>query len=197
MHSKIQWKCHTVIFSNLKCLHCCQPSYPVINNCCCQFNVNFHWSSQTEDIMTCELRTCKRQTDSWWTCVLFIQLRNHSQCDYYACNILLLLFNLYMIVLSMLMMTLLIGWCSDDAIVDHLIMLMTIHYWWQCTTDDNVLLAPSTKGWQRLLDALYSYGCANDILFNKVSCVFWYEENVQDICNYEQHYSEYWIQRYS
>ena len=31
-----------------------------------------------------------------------------------------------------------------------------------------MLLAPSAKGLQRLLDVLYNYGCDNDILFNRV-----------------------------
>ena len=67
------------------------------------------------------------------------------------------LFNLYINDLSVLLMKLPIGCCSGDTIVNHLMY-----------ADDIVLLAPSAKGFQRLLDVSYNYGCDNDILFNRV-----------------------------
>ena len=55
--------------------------------------------------------------------------------------------------LSLLLMKLPIG----DTVVNHIMY-----------ADDIVLLAPSAKGLQRLLDVSYNYGCDNDILFNRV-----------------------------
>ena len=66
------------------------------------------------------------------------------------------LLTLYINDLSLLLMKLPIGCCSD-TIVSHLMY-----------ADDTVRLAPLAKGLQRLLDVSYSYGCGNDIPFNRV-----------------------------
>ena len=53
--------------------------------------------------------------------------------------------------------------------------------------DDNVLLAPSLKGLQKLLNITYSYGTAHGIMFNKLKTVcmlvkgkgkYWLKENL-------------------
>ena len=48
-----------------------------------------------------------------------------------------------------------IWYCSVENVINHLMY-----------ADDIVLLSPSAKGMQRLLDNAYTYGCEYDILFN-------------------------------
>ena len=66
-----------------------------------------------------------------------------------------LLFNVYINDLSRSLSKLPIGCCSGENVVNHLMY-----------ADDIVLLSPSAKGMQRLLDNAYAYGCDYDILFN-------------------------------
>ena len=66
-----------------------------------------------------------------------------------------LLFNVYINDLSISLNKLPIGCCSGDNVINHLMY-----------ADDIVLLSPSAKGMQRLLDNAYTYGCEYDILFN-------------------------------
>ena len=66
-----------------------------------------------------------------------------------------LLFNVYINNLSISLRKLPIGCCSGENVINHL------RY-----ADDIVLLSPSAKGMQRLLDNAYAYGCQYDILFN-------------------------------
>ena len=47
------------------------------------------------------------------------------------------------------------GCCSGDMVINHLMY-----------ADDIVLVAPSAKGMQRLIDVAYNYGCQYDIIFN-------------------------------
>ena len=48
-----------------------------------------------------------------------------------------------------------IGCCSGENVINHLMY-----------ADDIVLLSPSAKGMQRLLDQAYAHGCEYDLLFN-------------------------------
>lgn len=66
-----------------------------------------------------------------------------------------LLFNAYMNDLSISLLKLPIGCCSGEIVVNHLMY-----------ADDIVLLAPSAKGMQKLLDVTYEHGTLNDIIFN-------------------------------
>ena len=66
-----------------------------------------------------------------------------------------LLFNVYINDLSRSLSKLPIGCCSGENVINHLMY-----------ADDIVLLSPSAKGMQRLLDNAYAYGCDYDILFN-------------------------------
>ena len=66
-----------------------------------------------------------------------------------------LLFNVYINDLSRSLSKLPIGCCSGENVINHLMY-----------GDDIVLLSPSAKGMQRLLDNAYAYGCDYDILFN-------------------------------
>ena len=45
--------------------------------------------------------------------------------------------------------------CTGDMVISHIMYV-----------DGRVLLAPSAKGMQRLIDAAYKYGCQYDIIFN-------------------------------
>ena len=66
-----------------------------------------------------------------------------------------LLFNVYINDLSISLSKLPIGCCSCENVINHFMY-----------ADDIVLLSPSAKGMQRLLDNAYTYGCQYDILFN-------------------------------
>ena len=74
-----------------------------------------------------------------------------------------LLFNVYIDDLSLSLLKLPVGCCCGKTAVNHLMYV-----------DDTVLLAPSAKGLlapsakglQRILDASYTSGCDNDILFS-------------------------------
>ena len=66
-----------------------------------------------------------------------------------------LLFNTYMNDLSVQLSKLPVGCCSGDMVINHLMY-----------ADDIVLVAPSAKGMQRLIDVAYNYGCQYDIIFN-------------------------------
>ena len=66
-----------------------------------------------------------------------------------------LLFNLYVNDLSVQLQKLPVGWCCGDMVVNHLMY-----------ADDIVLLAPSGKGMQTIIDTTYAYGNAYDIIFN-------------------------------
>ena len=66
-----------------------------------------------------------------------------------------LLFNVYINDLSISLTKLPIGCCSGENVINHLMY-----------ADDIVLLSPSAKGMQRLIDNAYTYGCEYDILFN-------------------------------
>ena len=67
----------------------------------------------------------------------------------------LLLFNVYVDDLSVSLSKLPVGCCCGKTVVNHLMY-----------ADDIILLAPSVKGLQRLLDTSYTYGCDKDILFS-------------------------------
>ena len=66
-----------------------------------------------------------------------------------------LLFNMYMDELSVCLHKLPIGCCSGDIVVNHLMY-----------ADDIVLLAPSAKGMQTIIETTYAYGNTYDIVFN-------------------------------
>ena len=66
-----------------------------------------------------------------------------------------LLFNFYVNDLSVQLQKLPVGCCCGDMVVNHLMY-----------ADDIVLLAPSGKGTQTIIDATYAYGNAYDIIFN-------------------------------
>ena len=66
-----------------------------------------------------------------------------------------LLFNMYMNDLSICLRKLPVGCCCGDMVVNHLMY-----------ADDIVLLAPSAKGMQRILNTIYAYGNDFDIVFN-------------------------------
>ena len=66
-----------------------------------------------------------------------------------------LLFNFYVNDLSEQLQKLPVGCCCGDMVVNHLMY-----------ADDIVLLAPSGKGMQTIIDATYAYGIAYDIVFN-------------------------------
>ena len=66
-----------------------------------------------------------------------------------------LLFNVYINDLSISLSKLPTGCCTGENVINHLMY-----------ADDIVLLSPSAKGMQRLLDNAYTYGCEYDILFN-------------------------------
>ena len=66
-----------------------------------------------------------------------------------------LLFNVYINDLSRSLSKLPIGCCSGENVINHIMY-----------ADDIVLLSPSAKGMQILLDNAYTYGCEYDILFN-------------------------------
>ena len=66
-----------------------------------------------------------------------------------------LLFNCYVNDLSEQLQKLPVGCCCGDMVVNHLMY-----------ADDIVLLAPSGKGMQTIIDATYAYGNACDIVFN-------------------------------
>ena len=66
-----------------------------------------------------------------------------------------LLFNLYVNDLSAQLQKLPVGCCCGDMVVNHLMY-----------ADDIVLLAPSGKGMQTIIDTTYAYGNAYDIIFN-------------------------------
>ena len=66
-----------------------------------------------------------------------------------------LLFNVYINDLSRSLSILPIGCCSGENVINHLMY-----------ADYIILLSPSAKGMQRLLDKAYAYGCEYDILFN-------------------------------
>ena len=66
-----------------------------------------------------------------------------------------LLFNFYANDLSEQLQKLPVGCCCGDMVVNHLMY-----------ADDIVLLAPSGKGMQTIIDATYAYGNAYDIVFN-------------------------------
>ena len=66
-----------------------------------------------------------------------------------------LLFNCYVNDLSDQLQKLPVGCCCGDMVVNHLMY-----------ADDIVLLAPSGKGMQTIIDATYAYGNAYDIVFN-------------------------------
>ena len=66
-----------------------------------------------------------------------------------------LLFNLYVNDLSVQLQKLPVGCCCGDMVVNHLMY-----------ADDIVLLAPSGKGMQTIIDTTYAYGNAYDIIFN-------------------------------
>ena len=68
-------------------------------------------------------------------------------------------FNMYMDELNVCLQKLPIGCCSGDIVVNHLY------------ADDIVLLAPSAKGMQNIIEATYAYGNAYDI----VSQVMFYD----------------------
>ena len=48
-----------------------------------------------------------------------------------------------------------VGCCTGDMVINHLMY-----------ADDIVLLAPSAKEMQRLIDVAYKYGCQYDIISN-------------------------------
>ena len=76
-----------------------------------------------------------------------------------------LLFNLYVNGLSVQLQKLPVGCCCGDMVVNHLMY-----------ADDIVLLAPSGKWMQTIIDATYAYGNAYDIIFNiKKSQVMFYD----------------------
>ena len=76
-----------------------------------------------------------------------------------------LLFNLYVNDLSVQLPKLPVGCCCCDMVVNHLMY-----------ADDIALLAPSGKGMQTIIDAMYAYGNAYDIVFNITkSQVMFYE----------------------
>ena len=64
-----------------------------------------------------------------------------------------LLFNFYVNDLSVQLQKLPVGCCCGDMVVNHLMY-----------ADDIVLLAPSGKGMQTIIDATYAYGNAYDIV---------------------------------
>ena len=66
-----------------------------------------------------------------------------------------LLFNLYVNDLCVQIHKLPVGCCCGDMIVNHIMY-----------ADDIVLLAPSGKGVQTIIDTTYAYGNAYDIIFN-------------------------------
>ena len=66
-----------------------------------------------------------------------------------------LLFNFYVNDLSVQLQKLPVGCCCGDMVVNHLMY-----------EDDIVLIAPSGKGMQTIIDATYAYGNAYDIVFN-------------------------------
>ena len=66
-----------------------------------------------------------------------------------------LLFNMYMNDLSICLRKLPVGCCCGDMVVNHLMY-----------ADDIVLLAPSVKGMQRILNTTYAHGNDFDIVFN-------------------------------
>ena len=65
-----------------------------------------------------------------------------------------LLFNLYVNDLSVQLQKLPVGCCCGDMVVNHLMY-----------ADDIVLLAPSGKGMQTIIDTTYAYGNAYDIIY--------------------------------
>ena len=75
-----------------------------------------------------------------------------------------LLFNLYINDLSLRLRSLPVGCYCGDMVVNHLMY-----------ADDIVLLAPSGKGMQSIINATYDYGHAHDIVFNtlKSSAMFY------------------------
>ena len=76
-----------------------------------------------------------------------------------------LLFNLYINDLSLRLRSLPVGCYCGDMVVNHLMY-----------ADDIVLLAPSGKGMQSIINATYDYGHAHDIVFNTLkSSVMFYD----------------------
>ena len=65
-----------------------------------------------------------------------------------------LLFNLYVNDLSVQLQKLPVGCCCGDMVVNHLMY-----------ADDIVLLAPSGKGMQTIIDTTYAYGNGYDIIY--------------------------------
>ena len=89
------------------------------------------------------------------------------------------LVNVYMDDLSKSLNKLSVGCYIKGQVLNHLMY-----------ADDNVLLAPSLKGLQKLLNITYSYGTAHGILFNKLKTVcmrikgkgkYWLKENLSII----------------
>ena len=76
-----------------------------------------------------------------------------------------LLFNLYINDLSLRLRALPVGCYCGDMVLNHLMY-----------ADDIVLLAPSGKGMQSIINATYDYGHAHDIVFNTLkSSVMFYD----------------------